>query len=305
MTATVVISSSGSGSLTVRGLYHRVANLRPDLAQSDQAQINAYIMDAVRRICRETGLARETQLPVPMTAALEKLTVTASANRDLLRVVRVRTAMPSYPVTTYLGTWNAQTNVPALTDIPGSGDGQFYVVSQGAPQEIGDFLYWNTGDIIVSKGTTVGWDKLPLEDYHTAWEANKPTVEQNYDQPQKLTGGANFKWTQEGQYLYLYPRPMKDMAVELVVSFVPVGDFDIIPLPNEAEDCIVALARYEAMMHPYLNDKENANSDMAMRHADRFKKEYKALVGELRGVADYGYSGSAQYDPGTIEAGWP
>lgn len=302
MPVTVTISTLGSGSLTVRGLLNRVGTLRPDVLSVDEAQVITYIMDAVRRICRETGMAREVQLPVGVLAGTEKVQISASTGRDLLRIVRVRTGMPSYSAVHYAGSWNASTNTPTLTATPETA-GNFYIVSNSGSTSLGGVSDWQAGDLIVSNGAT--WEKLQQEDFHTAWEANKPSTEQFYDQPQKLTGGANFKWTQEAQYLYLYPRPSKDCAVELVASFVPVGDFDSIPLPNEAEDCIVALARYELMLHPFKTDPENANSDMAMRHADRFKKEYKSLLGELRGVADYGYSGSAQYDPGTIEAGWP
>lgn len=303
MAVTVMYSSQGSSSLTIRSLYDKVGRLRPDIATKDAAQLGVYLNDAVRRICRETGLAREVQLPVVLPGGADRFTLSASTGNDILRVVRVRIAATGTNGA-YLGTWDANANVPALTSTP-SALGSFYIVTTAGATTLNGITPWAVGDVVLSNGTA--WTQIPLNAYHTIPTGNKPTYEQVYDVPQmaKSLGGAAFRWAQEGQFLYLYPRPAYDMAVELTLSVVPNTDVTNIPLPNEALDCIVALARYEAMMHPFDKDPSNENSDMAMRHADRFKKEFMALLSELRGVAETGYTGSAVYDPGTQEAGWP
>lgn len=307
----VARTTTGTSPLTVRGLYDKVRVVRDDI---DKARIGYIIQEAVKRICRETGLARETWVPFVVPRGTSNTTLAASTGNELLRIIQVRYANVTATGVS-LGTWNAATNTPTLTSASGQPLGSFYITSTPGSTNLNSgsnvgldypLNAWNTGDIVLSNGTT--WDRYPLQKFLGAQEGNKPTKDWQYVNPQFQVGIA-MSWTQENKLLFNYPTLMCDVPIEVTVSFVPSTDTDVIPLPYEAEECIVALSRYEAMCEKrgdvQTKDYTPEQRDMDLRERDRYYRQYKMLVSELRGIADYGYAGLAQYDPGTLEAGWP
>ena len=60
---------------------------------------------------------------------------------------------------TYLGTWNATTNIPALANGTGTA-GQFYKVSTAGTQVAFSSTAFNIGDTIVYNGTTSTWQRI-------------------------------------------------------------------------------------------------------------------------------------------------
>jgi hypothetical protein len=57
----------------------------------------------------------------------------------------------------YQGTWDASTNIPAITSSVGE-KGHYYTVSTGGSTNIDGIDVWYVGDVIVFNGTT--WDRL-------------------------------------------------------------------------------------------------------------------------------------------------
>lgn len=58
----------------------------------------------------------------------------------------------------YQGTWNANTNVPAIPAAGPTNDGHFYIVAVAGTTSIDGIAVWDIGDWIVSNGTI--WEKI-------------------------------------------------------------------------------------------------------------------------------------------------
>ncbi|MGL5892896.1 MAG: hypothetical protein ACRC3B_23600, partial [Bacteroidia bacterium] len=66
---------------------------------------------------------------------------------------------------TYMGTWNAQTNTPALQSSVGT-KGQYYVVTVSGSTSINGLTDWQVGDWIINNGTV--WQKVDNSDSGSA-----------------------------------------------------------------------------------------------------------------------------------------
>lgn len=271
-------------ALSVRGLLKRVQVFRPDLV--DAFGVDA-IMEAARRICRYTHLAQELQSPVVLLSHTASITVTPSSSNALLRVEEVRIA-PMLNTSVYKGTWNATTNSPSLVNGSASSSnlGWFYIVAVAGSTSVDGLAEWNIGDIIYSNGTS--WLLMDRQNYHTITEQNKPFMDQWQNIPQEAKNFPNY-WSQEGNTIYFYPRPYSDLAIEIRLSYIPVGEFDTIPLPTEAEDVIVDGAVETLSSMPGINFSQ-------MLSVARGIKFQKGLA-SLRAIGEFGYGGSPMWTP--------
>jgi len=274
-------------ALSVRGLLKRVQVFRPDLV--DAFGVDA-IMEAARRVCRYTHLSQETQNPVVLLAHTSSITVTPSDSNALLRVEEIRIA-PLLNTSVYKGTWNATTNTPSITDgsASSSNNGWFYIVSVAGTTSVDGLSEWNPGDIIYSNGSS--WLLLDRQGYQTIVENNKPFIDQTQNTPQEAK---NFpgSWSQDGNTINFYPRLFSDLAIEIRLSYIPVGEFDDIPLPAEAEDIIVDGAVETIMSLPGVNFSQMLSSVRGMK--------FQKGLANLRAVGEFGYGGSPSWTPGNF-----
>ena len=271
-------------ALSVRGLLKRVQVFRPDLP--DAMGVDA-IMEAARRICRYTHLAQEILSPVELPKWTTSITVTPSNSNALLRVEEVRIA-PMLSNSSYQGTWNANTNTPSITtgSASSSNIGYFYIVNVAGTTTVDGLSTWNVGDIIYSNGTS--WLLMDVQNYHTITEQNKPFMDQWQNIPQEAKNFPNY-WSQDGNTIYFYPRPFSDSAIEIRLSYIPVGEFDTIPLPTEAEDVIVDGAVETLASLPGVNYSQL----LANSRGIKFQKG----LASLRSVGEFGYGGSPMWTP--------
>jgi hypothetical protein len=79
---------------------------------------------------------------------------------------------------TYLGTWNASTNTPAITSGVGS-NGEYYVVSVAGTTTIDGINDWGIGDWIVFNGTA--WQKIDNSEMATTWGSITGTITSQTD----------------------------------------------------------------------------------------------------------------------------
>lgn len=271
-------------ALSVRGLLKRVQVFRPDLP--DAMGVDA-IMEATRRICRYTHLAKEVLTPVKLPSHAASFAVTPSNSNALLRVEEVRIS-PLLSTAVYQNTWDATSNTPSITtgSASSANNGYFYIVATAGSTTVDGLSEWNVGDIIYSNGTN--WLLMDRQNYHTIRENSKPFLDQWQNTPQE---GKNFPsaWTQEGSTIYLYPRTYSDLAIEVTLSYIPVGEFDIIPLPVEAEDVIVDGAVETLASLPGVDFSQ-------LLAATRGIKFQKGLA-SLRAIGEFGYGGSNDWVP--------
>lgn len=160
-------------SITVRSLLAKVKPYRDDLTE-DQA--NYAIMEAVRKICRQTGYAKAVVNTISTIAGTPTININSafSTYGSVYRIHLVRR------YDTVMVSWK-----------------NLYEYSQQNVNNVVDYRDY-------SQGYPDGW---------------------------AYTGNG---------VIQLYPTPDKIYTMEVTASFVPVGEFDAIPLPDEAEDCIVA-----------------------------------------------------------------
>lgn len=271
-------------ALSVRGLLKRVQVFRPDLA--DALGVDA-IMEAARRISRYTHLTQETQTPVVLPKWTTSIIIAPSNSNALLRVEEVRIA-PMLSVSVYQGTWDASTNTPAITSGTASiaNKGYFYIVSKVGATTVDGLSTWNIGDIIYSNGSN--WLLMDIQNYHTIMEQNKPFMDQWQNIPQESKNFPSY-WSQDGNTVYFYPRPFSDTAIEIRLSYIPVGEFDTIPLPTESEDVIVDGAVETLASMPGINYSQ-------ILATTRGVKFQKGLAG-LRAIGEFGYGGSPMWIP--------
>ncbi|MFN8713634.1 MAG: hypothetical protein ACK5Z2_12365 [Bacteroidota bacterium] len=84
---------------------------------------------------------------------------------------------------TYMGTWNAQTNTPALQSSTGS-KGQYYVVTVSGTTNINGITDWQVGDWIINNGNV--WQKVDNTD-----SGSSPTAAQVVFTPTGVITSAN------------------------------------------------------------------------------------------------------------------
>ena len=89
-----------------------------------------------------------------------------------------------------------------------------------------------------------------LNSYKTLYEYNSTAIDAREAYRNYATGWPT-GWSYRGNNsLEIYPTPDKTYTFEVTVSFIPVGEFDTIPLPEEAEEAVIAGAMGNILMQP-------------------------------------------------------
>ena len=74
-------------------------------------------------------------------------------------------------------------------------------------------------------------------------------------------------WSYKGSSVVeIYPTPDISYTFEVTASYVPTGEITTIPLPQEAEDAIVAWAQYFILMQPGLGQNLSLAKDREIFH---------------------------------------
>ena len=270
-------------SFSVRSLLPLVYPYRDDLIEG---RVISAIEEAARYVCNFTQLATEVHAPAPVLNGTSMSVVTPLLGNELNRVVEVRVAdVPG--AATYLGQWNPATNTPSLTGGGKSGGTVavqygFYVATAAAVvTSIDGITNISIGDVLYNAGSN--WVQIFIENFITLTELNKKSVNRNINQAQQVGGLIPSSWSQDERGIYWYGCPGCDMAVEITLSYTPVGGIDMIPLLLEFRDCIVdgALAAVYALPGQY-QDKQMA----AIK-----RKDYGRHLDNYRSQAVLGYGG--------------
>src|SRR5690606_21263007 len=133
LTANRAVISNGSGKIAVSPVTANELSYLSGVTSSVQAQLNDKI--ALAQKGANNGVA-------PLN----------SAGKIPAQYVDVTTME-------YMGTWNAATNVPAISDATGSG-GQYYRVTVGGTRDLGSGnITFTAGDDVIHNGTV--WQRVP------------------------------------------------------------------------------------------------------------------------------------------------
>lgn len=252
-------------AIVLRDLLARVALYRPD---KDEATHLFALQEAARSVCRYSQLATVSQKRVVTAGTTSFVTAAHSTTGiECIRVESLRFA-PVPTGCTSLGPWDPSTAVPTL-----GANKTFYVCSADANGYL-------AGDVILSNGTA--WKTIKITEYVYGCEDSKPRIEKANNSPQTGTGDPT-RWAQENGSVFFYPALGGDYPIELMVSTVPVGEFDSVPLPNEAEDAIV----WGAMEFTYNLPGDGMNPAKGMEMARRFM----AAKDNLRSLHYVGFGG--------------
>lgn len=99
--------------------------------------------------------------------------------------------------------------------------------------------------------------------------------------------GVPYYWTQKsGSIIELYPKPDAIYTLEVATSYVPEGEIDTIPLPDEAEDAIVAGALASILMKPGAGQNIGLSKDREIL--------YNREAGALKASAMFGQTSKAR-----------
>lgn len=98
--------------------------------------------------------------------------------------------------------------------------------------------------------------------------------------------GKPLDWTYKGSgVLELYPKPDAVYTLEVTASYIPTGEIESIPLPDEAEDAIVAGALATLLLRPGTNQNLALAKDREIL--------YNRESGGLKASAMFGQTGRA------------
>lgn len=263
--------------------------MRPDLSDGI---IDYWLQESMRRIGRESGLLKETLVPMVLPALTDTLTITPSNGANLHRIERVRIANQLYDHAHFVANWDASTNTPSITSGSASSanQGYFYIVTTAGTTTVDGVSTWNVGDIIQSSGSQwVRWDR---ENMRTIGELNKVAVDQNWNYPQEPQGQVNV-WSQTVENptgtLYLYPRSLYDSAIEILLSYVPTGELtDIGTLPIEVQDAIVHGTLGQILMLP-----SNKPGMQNLQLSEEYRMRFEMDLANLKTKGIYGMGGSS------------
>lgn len=99
--------------------------------------------------------------------------------------------------------------------------------------------------------------------------------------------GEPVSWSYAGSdIIELFPTPDAIYTLEVIASYVPEGEIDTIPLPDESEDAIVAGALATLLMLPGRNQNLSLSKDREVL----FNRE----LSWLRAATEFGLSGRAR-----------
>lgn len=89
-----------------------------------------------------------------------------------------------------------------------------------------------------------------MQSYKTLYEYNQSTID-NYEQYRDYSTGVITAWAYKGNsVIQVYPTPTGIDTLEVTVSYIPSGEIDTIPLPEECEEAVIAGALSMLMMQP-------------------------------------------------------
>ena len=279
-------------AIVLRDLLSRVALYRPDLnGQFGESQSLFAIYDAARRIARETHILKQevAAFYLPANTHLIDFTAKVAAGTKLNRVWNIFYGRPPVATQTYLGTWNASTNTPTLTNSASLSSGSFYAVTSDGNTALGSETYWNVGDIIWWTGTT--WKKQAKDTFYALQEANKPSKDTIYRCPQNNRTDPR-EYGQENGTVVLYPPPRGNGMMFAYLSVVPDGDVDDMAFPEEAEEVILQGAK------AYLLELPGGAHNLGL--AQEYKRDFKEGIARLKGVGIFGWGGMPEYLQGNF-----
>ena len=243
-------------SFTVRDLLARLKMLRTDVINDSPAIL--CLNEAVRTVCRETGIA----VTKTSTAPLLSGTTIAEPTTTLGSVLRVdRVFVSDIPEGSYKGTVNPTTGAitpadGAKTVVTGSATtfskGDFWIVSEVSK---GDSLIvsaasttvidgseedWDIGDVVYSDGTK--FVQMKQRAFKLVDTVNLCDAYTTSRAPQSRLGSVRGVAIQDGQVQFL-TTPEYDNAVVYELAYIPASEIVAsIPLPMSAEECVLNTA---------------------------------------------------------------
>lgn len=292
-------------SLTVRGLLPKVYAFRKDL--EEEKSIFA-IQESVRKICRQTMLARETLQNVTESAAIVQLYPSTGYSMNRVHKVEIQDyyglwrimdeynqklvdaqySYPDQPVGiptgwSYLG--NGQIHVyPAPSDFPIT---RVVVGNNYAIQALGTTVFPTYGAITVNATALIkGVEYVVLVPGTTDFTLVGATAS---------LAGTIFIATGVGSGTGTVLKRLftatgiptgtgtLSQLFRVEISEIPTTEIDAIPLPDESEDCIVAGALATLLAFPGMMQDKTYSKDREILH--------NRELGNLKAVAVFGQSG--------------
>ena len=274
-------------TIAIRDLLYRVKAFFPD---ATEAVALGALEDAAKDVARETGLGRETLVPVSLPVGTKLLTVTPSTGNVLRRVEQVR--IPNIPYNStlvgkqYKGVWNATTNTPDIGAASAGNKFEWYLVTTAGTTDKDGITSWAVGDIVINY--TTEWQKITLEEYFLITEVNQPSSDLTLSQPQKQNAFPA-RFSQENGVLKFFPPTQTDTAIQLKLQIIPTGEVETVAFPQSAVNALV----YYALEFMYQLPGKNQNLAMSAVYHRRYLIERA----ELRSIAEIGDAGSPFYVP--------
>ena len=236
-------------SFTVRDLLARLKMLRTDVINDSPAIL--CLNEAVRTVCRETGIAVTKTSPAPLLSG----TTIAEPTTTLGSVLRVdRVFVSEIPEGSYKGTVSPTTGAitpadGAKTVVTGSATtfakGDFWIVSAASTTVIdGSEEDWDIGDVVYSDGAR--FVQLKQREFKLVDTVNLCDAYTTSRAPQSRLGSVRGVAIQDGQVQFL-TTPEHDNVVVYELAYIPASEIVAsVPLPMAAEECVLntAIAMY-------------------------------------------------------------
>ena len=236
-------------SFTVRDLLARLKMLRTDVINDSPAIL--CLNEAVRTVCRETGIAVTKTSPAPLLSG----TTIAEPTTTLGSVLRVdRVFVSEIPEGSYKGTVAPTTGAitpadGAKTVVTGSATtfakGDFWIVSEASTTVIdGSEEDWDIGDVVYSDGS--GFVQLKQRAFKLVDTVNLCDAYTTSRAPQSRLGSVRGVAIQDGQVQFI-TTPEYDNVVVYELAYIPASEIvSNVPLPMAAEECVLntAIAMY-------------------------------------------------------------
>ena len=254
-------------AFTVRSLLSKVLPFRKDL--EPEKAIFA-IKEVVRKICRQTGFAQASVQTLGETNNFNinifaPLATFGTPYRvHLVRVFDVNMINKNtiIPVTTYddMGVPIANLSSGVKYKIVDMGTSTVWSNTSlgfnittypiGVGTEFADYID-PISPVDAGDGTVIIADNNVADAYYmNLSEGNQPFIDGNTAYATYPTGfPAGWTYTGGGN-IHIYPTPDKPYNFLVTASFIPGGDFDDIPLPEESEEAIIAGALANVLMQP-------------------------------------------------------
>lgn len=232
-------------SFTVRDLLARLKMLRTDVINDSPAIL--CLNEAVRTVCRETGIAVAKTSPAPLFSG----TTIAEPATTLGSVLRVdRVFVSDIPEGSYKGTVAPTTGAitppdGAKTVVTGSATtftkGDFWIVNAASTTAVdGSEEGWDIGDVVYSDGS--GFVQLKQRAFKLVDTVNLCDAYTTSRAPQSRLGSVRGVAIQDGQVQFL-TTPEYDNVVVYELAYIPASEIvSSVPLPMAAEECVLNTA---------------------------------------------------------------